>query len=135
MRWREGAQSEWAGYLCHTCYNLSMARPKRLALLGKKGDAHPRFKSGRILRPDGYVRVLSGNHPWPRKYHYIFEHVMVIESHLGRRMAQGETIHHKNGDRADNRLANLILMNRGRHMSQHAKTRTLNRDALGRFHA
>ncbi len=55
--------------------------------------------------------VFSAEHPKvkDKRSKYIFEHVLVMEEHIGRYLLDRENVHHLNGVRDDNRLKNLEL--------------------------
>lgn len=61
------------------------------------------------MTTDGYARVYMPSHPNAVKIGTVLEHVMVMSRHLGRPLRDGETVHHKNGVRDDNRIENLEL--------------------------
>lgn len=68
-----------------------------------------RPKTGWRLNSDGYV-VSTYQRPDGR-WGCMLQHVLVMEEHLGRALVKGENVHHKNGDRSDNRIENLELWN------------------------
>lgn len=69
-----------------------------------------------VLDRNGYVRVYEPNHPRATKTGWQFEHRLVAEKHLGRYLAQHEHVHHINGQKADNRLENLAVLNDLEHL-------------------
>ncbi len=56
--------------------------------------------------------VLARGHPRSGSNGYVFEHVLIMEDVLGRHLVAGETVHHLNGLRDDNRPGNLELWTR-----------------------
>jgi hypothetical protein len=83
--------------MCRACRFYD---PADMAARGQKGhavrwhgaDPEPRLDS------NGYVMI--GNQR---------QHVLVMEQHLGRKLLPGETVHHKYGQRDDNRIERLEL--------------------------
>jgi len=61
------------------------------------------------------INGLSRNSRTGGAQHRILEHRLVMEKHLGRPLADYETVHHLNGIRDDNRIENLEV----RHMRRH----------------
>ncbi len=77
---------------------------ERLRRTGEVGPAEPTLVKGRVKpRSDGYIRLTL---PDGRR---VLKHVLVMEQHLGRRLAPGENVHHKNGIKDDCALGNLEM--------------------------
>lgn len=49
----------------------------------------------------------------------LYEHRYIFEKNIERKLTSKEVIHHKNGDKLDNRIENLEITNHSKHASQH----------------
>lgn len=65
-------------------------------------------KSPYILK-GGYKKVLKPDHSRADKKGYAFEHILVVESLIGRALRMGEEVHHLDHDKGNNNPANLHL--------------------------
>jgi hypothetical protein len=89
----------------HTAKGMCQMHYRRNRL---HGSPDIKIADGIISDREGYiqVRVIPGNGKLGK---YKYQHRLVMEEHLGRELLPTEVVHHKNGNRTDNRIENLEL--------------------------
>jgi len=88
------------------------------------GKRNPNWRGGRGVSSHGYVLVNVGKRrPDGRGSRYQYEHRLVAEDVLGRSLLHGEIVHHKNGDKQDNRPENIVVVRgNARHYVHHRRS-------------
>lgn len=92
-------------------------------LCHEKGEANLNWKGGRTITGEGYVWIKKPEHLNANSQGYVLEHRLVMSEHLKRPLTRAEIVHHKNGDRTDNRLENLKLLPSNHHAYLHWRTK------------
>lgn len=83
----------------------------------RRGERNVAWNGGRRIDEDGYVLIHAPQHHLADGGGYVREHRLVMEQKLGRPLAQGEVVHHIDGDKANNHPDNLELFaDNGQHL-------------------
>lgn len=72
-----------------------------------------------------YCRTIP-EHPYgekrkDRKRKYIYYHRALMENHIGRYLKPEEQVDHKDGDKSNNVISNLVIIKRGPHQKDHVQ--------------
>lgn len=83
----------------------------------REGENGNTWKGGRVVaKNNGYVYLYKPDHPNAKKSDgYVLEHRYVMSEFLGRPLEKYEIVHHKNGNKQDNRITNLEVRWRNDH--------------------
>ena len=86
------------------------------------GSKHPNWKGGRTIDLDGYIRIKNWQHPFHDSRGYVREHRLVYEEYYHCILLSWVDLHHKNGNKRDNRIENLLPMSKSQHsILEHTK--------------
>lgn len=123
-------------YCSRTCYLRSIKRlvPRRCEQCGKDFQPtnfrdrfcdkfcstkwiaiHRSSAKGWTISSKGYKLILKPDHPNASTSGYVMEHRLTMERQLKRFLLRSEVVHHKNGNRLDNRPENLEVMEKRAH--------------------
>jgi hypothetical protein len=112
-------QSKFCNIKCSGKWVVKNYLNKNIKFRDYNGENNPCWRGGRLKRNDGYILIYRPKHPYYNADGlYVFEHRLVIENKIGRYLTKKEKVHHINGNRSDNRIENLKLINR---QSEHCR--------------
>ena len=105
-------------HLCASCSNKKAFELKREGYKPWNiGKTYQKCSGNYYINNGGSKSYYIGDKSY--KGGYVTEHRIVMELHLGRRLKEGEVIHHIDGDKTNNNLNNLFLTDKKNHRDLH----------------
>ena len=99
---------EQASSVTHLCELLKKTKPSVYTYASRFGITLKGRWCNRIRKQDGY-------------YHYSNSknHRQIMQQHLGRKLERNEAVHHIDGNKLNNNLSNLVVLDWSTHMKSH----------------
>lgn len=104
-------------------YKMGLRKSAEIEFLNrsnaKKGERAYNWKGGARTTRSGYRQLHRPDHPRADSCGYVMEHIIVWEEETGVPVPLNCCIHHLNGNKSDNRIQNLCMMQHTAHTVFH----------------
>lgn len=74
----------------------------------------------KTVKKGHYLYAVVPDHPKAIRFGYVLLHRVIVENSIGRLLLDSEVVHHINGDKKDNRIENLTVLDAGDHVRLHS---------------
>jgi len=100
-------------------------KPKKFVPNGRKKGGRNKTRK-QIKTNFGYVKLFEPSHPLANKNGYVLEHRKILFDN-GALVDSNKVVHHKNGNKTDNSIENLVVLSSAEHTSLHFKNKKIPR--------
>lgn len=80
------------------------------------------FNIIKTVKKGDYVYAVVPDHPKSTKDGYVLLHRVIVENYIGRLLKSNEVVHHKDGNKHNNSIDNLEVMDSKAHNKMHSST-------------